>query len=82
MVAITLNLCADWAYSCLPMVRTKSGKLQADKNENKLIGELKVIISISCGLLTSALVTKVQSVAKHWKIFQVRCPKPKLQVYR
>ena len=40
MVALTLNLCADWAYSCLPTVRTKDGKLQADENENKLIGEL------------------------------------------
>ena len=29
-----------------------------------------------------ALVTKVQKAAKHWQIFQVRYPRPKLQVYR
>ena len=82
--SLTLILCADWAYNCLPLVRTHSdsGSLEADKTEKKLIGKVKVIIDISCGSVTLALVTKVQKAAKHWQIFQVRCPRSKLQVYQ
>ena len=49
---LAIILCADWAYSCLPLVRTNSGYLEAEGNENKLIGKLKVIIDISCGPFT------------------------------
>ena len=78
----TTELGADWAYNCLPLVRTRSSHLKAYENENKLIGKLKVIINISCGPFPLALVKKVQKVAKHWQIFQVWCPRPKLPVYR
>ena len=68
-LSLTLILCADWAYNCLPLVRahSDSGSLEADKTEKKLIGKVKVIIDISCGPVTLALVTKVQKAAKHWK---------------
>ena len=78
----TTELGADWAYNCLPLVRTRSSHLKAYENENKLIGKLKVIINISCGPFTLTLVTKVHKAAKLWQIFKVRCPRPKLQVYR
>ena len=79
---LTLILCADWAYNCLPLVRTITGSLEADEKEKKLTGKLKVIIDISCGPFTLTLVTKVHKAAKLWQIFKVRCPRPKLQVYR
>ena len=43
---LAVTLCADWTYTCLPLARTNSGKLEADENEKKLIGNLKVITDI------------------------------------
>ena len=64
MAALAFIVCADWAHSCLPLSRTHSGLLEADENENKLTGKLTVIIAISCGPFTLALVTKVQKSSK------------------
>ena len=82
VLSLTLILCANWAYNCLPLVGMHSGSLETDESENKLIDKLKVIIVILCAPFTLALVTMVQKSAKHWQIFQVWCRKPKLQVYR